>query len=390
MRSEIPKLDVVTAIADAEHEDYVSELLYSQGWNILFRASEALSLQRFLLTRAELRTVLIFRSDLMGYSSEIFSALDLRNLTLISLDGIPENAHAIMTHIRQELRTPLLTPAQSAIIRQQNAPTFMPSLPSQSRTEITKRRKVISITGSGGAPGRTRFALALAHELSMLEPILLVDADLRSQGLVRLVSYLESRTNYSSTNFSKKYANLERSSTARLDSAQKGKSQRKAHASSYRARSIQLAPLDPVERPTILPDGERTAVVDLGTLPALSEVVTDRRWQGSLVNNILESTSNLVYIVKSTASSIEELSIFMRDFPVLLKNIPITYLCVLAGHSRSLREWESNFLTLTLGENRHIVRGSQLDLTQESSLFPFLRQGDSTNKEIAKILASLH
>ena len=38
MRSEIPQLEVITAIADAETEDFVSQLLYSQGWSIIYRA----------------------------------------------------------------------------------------------------------------------------------------------------------------------------------------------------------------------------------------------------------------------------------------------------------------------------------------------------------------
>ena len=65
MRSEIPQLDVVTAIGDAEAEDYVAQLLFTQGWNIIYRAFDMNSLQEFLNNRAkELRTVLVYRRDL--------------------------------------------------------------------------------------------------------------------------------------------------------------------------------------------------------------------------------------------------------------------------------------------------------------------------------------
>jgi Mrp family chromosome partitioning ATPase len=422
MRSEIPQLDVVTAIADSESEDYLSQLLFSQGWNIIFRAFDADSLHKFLSSRSsQLRTVVIYRSDLEGFDATLLEQLASNAMTLINLDQIKFNSHAIMTQIRQALRAPMVTaraehapasqsgqPArtisqgrplstpgvnantpedsqgkpglmgfgerevrQDRIVREdrndheerfqlndrQNRndrqerestgiPTRQRDFRDDRRSYIVKKRRVISVTGSGGAPGRTRFALAIAQEIARSEQVLLVDADLRSQSLAR-------------------------------------------QREQIRNPQIQVAPLDPRQRPTSLPGGERTVIVDLGTLPVLSEAVTDRRWQGSLINSVLDSSTHLVYLTKSTPSSIDELAQFLREFPVLLKSIPITYLCVLSGHSRALREWEAKFMTLTIGENRHIVRESQLESSSESSLLPFLKATNPNRKEIGKILASL-
>ena len=80
---------------------------------------------------------------------------------------------------------------------------------------------------------------------------------------------------------------------------------------------------------------------------------------------------------------------FLREFPVLAKKLPVTYVCVLAGHSRELREWEGKFLTLTTGESRYILRESQLERDIEGSGLPFMKAGNSKRKEIAKIALSL-
>ena len=227
---------------------------------------------------------------------------------------------------------------------------------------INRARRVIAVTGSAGAPGRTRFAQALAREIARNEKVILVDADLRSP-------------------------TLSRNSPASGQS--KAQSRTQSSLKSSAQSSLQVAPLNPSMRPTRLPDGDRTLVVDLGILPALGEAVTDRRWQGALINNVLESSTHLIYITKSTPSGIDELATFLREIPVLQKKLQITYLCILAGHSRSLREWEAKFLALTIGENRHILREAQLDLSEESAFLPFLKGKNPAHKEIGKILSSI-
>jgi hypothetical protein len=51
MKSEIPQLQVVTAISDSDCEDFVSQLLFSQGWSIIFRAIDMAGLMEFLEAR---------------------------------------------------------------------------------------------------------------------------------------------------------------------------------------------------------------------------------------------------------------------------------------------------------------------------------------------------
>jgi len=351
MRSEIPQLEVITAIHDSESEDFVSQLLFSQGWNIIYRAFDAGSLTRFMHSRgSELRTVIIYMTDLPNFDPSIFGQFATNTITFISLDGIELSSHLIMSQIRGQLRLPLVQNRQN-ISSPRNAEFQTPYVQERAyrgnNQKITIRtRQVIAVTGSSGAPGRTRFAILLAEELALKNKIMLIDADMRSQGLSR-------------------------------------------QRESLRAPDIQTIPLSAADRPRTLPVGEETTVVDLGTLPAISEAVSDRRWHGSLINNVLDSATHLIYLVKSTPPNIDELSMFLREFPVLAKKLPVTYVCVLAGHSRELREWEGKFLTLTTGESRFILRESQLERDIEGSGLPFMKAGNSKRKEIAKIALSL-
>ena len=316
MRSEIPQLEVITAIADADFEDFVAQLLFSQGWSIIYRAFDAMTMEDFLRSRSGLRTVIIYKTDLPGMTSQILMDYPDEPYTFISLDGSEPAAHAIMQKIRSQLRLPLVQTGQHIGVVAEEPRRHIP------------QPKVITITGSAGAPGRTTLALALAGTMGSDEgsKVALIDADFRSPALSR-----------------------------RLTSAvmvAKGK----------KPPALQLLPLDPATKPTALPQvsADQTMIVDLGMLPSLGEAVHDRRWQGSLVHAILEATTHLLYVVRSTQDNLDELAHFLKEFPILLRKIPITYICILVGTSRELRESEARFLTLTTAENRFLFRESQL------------------------------
>jgi len=364
--SEIPQLEVVTAIPDAECEDFLAQLLYSQGWSIIHRAFDTDSLHRFMRERGqELRTVLVYQSDFPGFSSDLIAEYAAPTVTFISLDSVTFTSHEIMVAIWEKLRAPMLHSVADAPEAQgtngelfappvQQQPAPRPGVEGNSGIRRINRpaaprareRLVIAVTGSTGAPGRTRFATLLAEELAQESAIMLIDADIRSQGMTRERKFSQSNR-------------------------------------------IEVVPLDRQSRPTAIPDGDETAVVDLGTLPGLAEAVTDRRWHGSLVNNVLDQATHLVYVSKSTSSSMAELAQFHREYPLLLKRIPVSYICILTGHSRELREWENKFLTLTLGEERHVLRESQLEPLRQGGLLGGLRIGNPKRRELAKIVASL-
>jgi hypothetical protein len=333
VRSEIPQIEVITAISDADFEDFVAQLLYSQGWSIIYRAFDSQSLLQLLEERRSLRTVIVYMADLPGFTSNALFAFEDSPFTFISLDGSEPAAHAIMQKIRSQLRLPLLQRSQS-----------------ESALPIAQAKiapKIYTITGS--TTGRLTLAIALGEELASKSgggrDVVMIDAEFRSQSLAR-----------------------------------------KLAQGSKRLRAIAL---DPSLKPRALPEliNEECAIIDIGRLPSLGEAVHDRRWHGNLISSILETTTHLLYILSSTEESLDELSQFLKEFPILLRKIPITYICILVGSSRELRQAEERFLTLTTAENRFLIRESQL--SGGSPLLGSLGGAKTSKSEIGKIAQSL-
>ena len=290
MRSEIPQLEVITAIGDAEAEDYVAQLLFTQGWNIVYRAFDMDSLIEFFNSRpSELRTVLVFRKDLPDFDPELIDKFITPSLTLISLDGVPFSAHQVMMHIRSQLRLPLIV------------------TPSRKVEELARPTKFesILITGTAGAPGRSTLAVNLALETEL--PI--YDFDFRSPS----IKYLIDRSD--------------------LD--------------------IPLLKIKEEKPREYLPN--ESAILDIGPLPPLSEMVNDRRWQAALLNSAFDSASKLIYVCKASGLSLLRLQKFIEDFPILLRKIPIVYIFNMAGNSREERALERGFLKIVSGESSVVI-----------------------------------
>ena len=135
MQSEIPQLQVVTAIGDAESEDYIAQLLFSQGWNIVYRAFDMAALLGFFEKRSkEMRTVLVFKDDLPGFDPEKIELLISPTTTMINLGGVAMSAHSLMSFIRSQLRLPL-------IVGRPNSEIY------ESSTQILGKIKSILVSG---------------------------------------------------------------------------------------------------------------------------------------------------------------------------------------------------------------------------------------------------
>ena len=332
MLNEIPALEVITAIENAEFENYVSELLFSQGWSIIYRALSRAEVEEVILRRQGQRTILIYTSDFPGFSSDLLLQQEKLGFTAISLDVIEGrlNPHLIMSEIRATVRT-----------------STVPISPQPSRRtpqKVIERKRVITITGTSGSPGRTLMATSLAEELAFTWPITVVDGDFRSRTLTRELKRFR----------------------------QSGKI------------SYEIASLDSMERPTQLPDvGERDlALVDIGPLPPLNDLVNDRRWQASLLHSILESTTHLVFICKSTMASIDEVQEFIDNFPPLLKSTPVTFICINQEGAKSDRQAIARCESLVGEGGLEIIH--QRVLVDSFSL-PLLSTPTRSKREIARI-----
>ena len=310
MKSEIPQLQVVTAISDSDCEDFVSQLLFSQGWSIIYRAIDMAGLMEFLETRnGDLRTVVIFKSDLPNFSNELLESAANSKVKNICIDDVEINSHKLMTFIRGQLRLPLIA---NSLVSNSN------QMESSQSSQIPSARKpcVITITGTVGAPGRSSVALNIANYLAAGSQVNLFDADTRAPALEYFIG--RAGNNHQNLNL------------VNLVSQEK---------------SIEVT----------IGKTSSVSIVDLGPLPPLTEVVNDRRWQAGFINRTLEETTTLIYLCKSNGLSLIRLEQFMSQFPVLLRNLPIIYILNQSGSTREDRALSNRFLKMCEGETAFIL-----------------------------------
>ena len=310
MKSEIPQLQVVTAISDSDCEDFVSQLLFSQGWSIIYRAIDMAGLMEFLETRnGDLRTVVIFKSDLPNFSNELLESAANSKVKNICIDDIEINSHKLMTFIRGQLRLPLIANSSASNSNQiENSQS--------SQIPSVRRPCVITITGTVGAPGRSSVALNIANYLAAGSQVNLFDADTRAPALEYFIG--RAGNNHQNLNL------------VNLVSQEK---------------SIEVT----------IGKTSSVSIVDLGPLPPLTEVVNDRRWQAGFINRTLEETTTLIYLCKSNGLSLIRLEQFMSQFPVLLRNLPIIYILNQSGSTREDRALSNRFLKMCEGETAFIL-----------------------------------
>jgi hypothetical protein len=298
MKSEIPQLQVVTAISDSDCEDFVSQLLFSQGWSIIFRAIDMAGLMEFLEARnGDLRTVVIYKRDLPNFDADLLESTSNSKVKNICIDEIEINSHKLMTFIRGQLRLPLIANSMASNSNHLEASQSSPS----------RKPCVISITGTVGAPGRSSVALNIANYLAANSQVNLFDADTRAPALEYFIGRADN--NHQNINL------------VSLISQEKS-----SEASIGKTSSV--------------------SIVDLGPLPPLAEVVNDRRWQAGFINRTLEETTTLIYLCKSNGLSLIRLEQFMSQFPVLLRNLPIIYILNQSGSTREDRALSNRFLKM--------------------------------------------
>ena len=98
-----------------------------------------------------------------------------------------------------------------------------------------------------------------------------------------------------------------------------------------------------------------SAILDIGQLPPIGEMVNDRRWQAVLMNSAFEVATKLIYVCKANGLSLIRLTKFIEEFPILLRKIPIIYVFNLAGNSREERAMERGFSKIVAGESSIII-----------------------------------
>ena len=278
---------VVTAIANTEFESFVAGTLFSQGWNVIFRALDISSLVSFInADPAQSRNVvLLYSPDLPGISPDSLSPLlgkvrqvigfasgDSADQDYEALFGIAHDEAQLLNLVRGFVRAPLLRTAP----------------------EVRKKRrktKVIAIGSSSGSPGCTSFAINLAMEMSVLgSDTMLVDADIRHPSIAPLLSLHKLDAEQSSRNIAP-HLNVSEFHRERVPELQ-----------------VYLEELF---------DKSDFAIIDLGSIQGISDSLTDRRWTSAMINWSCEQADDLWIVGKSDVLSIHRLESLAYDFTKL-------------------------------------------------------------------------
>jgi hypothetical protein len=134
------KFNIVTAISSSEEEELVAALLHSQGCNILYRALELSSLNRFLMD-CSLEVVIIVSKDFMS-SKELMSISNkYGKYRFIQIDTKSNNISSLVAEISKIGK-------------------------SAARNKLLRRQNLTTVIGSPGAPGVSTIVNHLATKLS--------------------------------------------------------------------------------------------------------------------------------------------------------------------------------------------------------------------------------
>lgn len=162
-------INLVTAIADSELENFVASTLFAQGWSVNFRALDFDSLIAHSQRSDSADEVLVLSTDLVGLTSQKVSTLNnsfskvfifssSQNDPFPDAIAIPKSALELVGLLRGSLRAPMTHP--------------------QSRMAAPRRARVIAVASAGSSTGCSTLALNLAYELSLKEQsVLLIDGN---------------------------------------------------------------------------------------------------------------------------------------------------------------------------------------------------------------------
>ena len=302
---------IVTAISDSEGEEIVTSLLFSQGFEIAFRALSLYSLYNFLSNQKDSFVVIYdhsfeskleFRKNFKFYSQHRY----------IRFEPITFNPAMILSEISSFKHNYLAT-------------------------SIERLPNVTSVMGSPGAPGVSTLANFL--------------------GLI-----LECTVVCSSHQNLRPFGNSI-------------------------VRNISPENIIPV----LKDNSNNQILVDAGSSINLTSTLSDRRVGARWLREVVGSSSQLIYVVKSNTQGINYLTEFMKDFSNLINPPSITVILNQQRFDRSSQEIQSSFKELMGGYSNFVLPfNSRIEVDSSS------KQGKSSiwgmnsfQKQLAKIAAQV-
>ncbi len=314
LMAEIELPVIVTAIANSELEGFVAGSLFTQGWNVIFRALDVVGLEAYLNTEglALKNIVLIYSPDLPDISPSIIDRwqLQVRNVIgftnqdpsgsqYFGIHSIPKDITELASIVRGSVRAPLL-----------RSGFYSP--------EVSRRSYVIALGGASTASGCTTLAMNLAMELSVLgRATLLLDADVRRPSMAALLG------------------------VRKLDAGD-----------SWKVIAPQLSAGELTqERVRTLEDYMKPAlsdfdfiIIDLGAVEDLGESLTDRRWSATMNHWSCDNADELWFLGKADLLGVHRMEILVKQFSQIAMKAKTSVLMNMKAPGRRGGDEESVFL----------------------------------------------
>lgn len=313
--AEIALPTVVTAIANPELEGFIAGTLYSQGWNVVFRALDLGSLTTFLDADAKRSSnvVVIYSPDLPGISPKAISSWHGRVRQLLGfateshsgsdypdLLEVPKEPFELLNLVRGFVRTPLIRSLESDV------PT-------------ARRANVIALGSISGGSGCTTLAINLAMELSALgRETLLLDADVYHPSIAPLLS-LHKLDSENSSRAIAPHLNVSEFTRNHVP-----------HLGKY---------LDEIFAKCDF------VVIDLGSISGVSDSLTDRRWTSSLIHWSCERADELWVVGKADTIGMHRLEMLVQDFSQITMRAKISVVLNMSNRGRKGKLRDEQYFT---------------------------------------------
>lgn len=306
---------IVTAIANSDLEGFIAGTLFGQGWNVIHRALDAQSLDNFLARPPEDREniTLIYSPDLPGLTSEWitshhglfrqvigFSQNPDDQKSFLGLHETPLDETELLNIVRSFVRAPLLRPLRGQGAR-------------------GRRAKVIALGTPSGSPGCTTVAINLAMELSILgHETLLLDADVRRPSVAALLAQHKLDADLDSRSISP-HLSLSEFTQSRVSQC-----------------------------PELLDgfmDRFDFLIIDLGSIEAVSDSLTDRRWTSTLIHWSCEKADELWILGRADVLGLYRLKSLVEDFSKISIRARVSVLLNMRVSGKKGDQRETQFLT---------------------------------------------
>ena len=320
------ELHVVTAIGDPEFESFVARTLHSQGWNVLFRAVDSELLAQYLKTSGEIKPLLIYSSDIQGLNPEFLSSISALIERSVGFAGIEKGL------LDGDLadRTQDAAILMARILTQGRAPLRQQGLSSSA----SRRSRVIAIASASHGDGATTTAINCAIELNVLgKKVLLIDAHHQLPAVAILLG--ERNLNGSEPNRVSPLLEV-------------------FELTSENAAAMNETLIDACSRTDFV-------IIDCGLIPKAQEAITERRWQNTSSNWILENVDDLWIIASPRPVSTHSLHQFQDLMAKQSLRARKTFILNHRVAGKRGDTQEEKFLSLVAPSHPHAIRVLPLD-----------------------------